>query len=257
MDHPIPRLPAGGAQVWWATPTHGTDERTDLRALLDAREHTRWQRLRLPASRALYLTAHALARKVLGAHVGRPPQLLEFSAVCAHCGGPHGKPQLLAPGDWQLSLSHSGQRVAVAVARGAPLGVDVEQVTGRPDDLVETVLTEAEREALAGCPPGDRAAGFIRYWTRKESALKATGDGVMIEPVQLSVSPPDAEAELLAWRARPRPLVLPHLTDLAPGPGYRACLAVLGPPPRVTEHDASPLLLPSPVPVGAGAGAGV
>ncbi|NGO71887.1 4'-phosphopantetheinyl transferase family protein [Streptomyces boncukensis] len=248
MARLVARPAAGEVQVWWAAPHHGSDARHDLRTLLDDRELTRWRRLRRPAARALYLTAHALARLVLAAHTGGHPAALEFRTACVHCGGPHGKPQPLVPGGWQLSLSHSGQRVAVAVSQGLPLGVDVEQVRRRPDALAETVLTGTERAALARRPAHGRAGDFIRYWARKESALKATGDGVMTEPVRLTVSAPGEPPALLSWRTDPAPPALPHLTDLDPGPGYRACLAVLGVPRRVTEHDATPLLLPAPAP---------
>ncbi|MEC4017535.1 4'-phosphopantetheinyl transferase family protein [Streptomyces sp. H27-D2] len=249
MDRSVPRLPAGECQVWWAAPLPGAESRTDLLVLLDERERARWERFRLPDSRALHLTAHALARLVLAAHLDADPAGLRFTAVCKNCGGPHGKPRVVAPGDWELSLSHSGRRVAVAVARSLPLGVDVEQVSGRREDLIENVLTAAERRALAACPADARQADFIRYWTRKESVLKATGDGLTIEPSQLAVSAPGSPPALLDWTAaQPRPAPL-HLTDLDPGPGYRACLAVLGAPVRVAQYDAAPLLLPARAPV--------
>lgn len=280
----VPPLAVGECQVWWADVSApqglfaaaGTEAVgaagsaggavTAAVGLLDARERARWQRLRNPAGRALYLTAHALARLVLGAQLRLPPAELAFRTDCARCGDPHGKPRLAgAAGQvgrtgragpagragpestdgWEFSLSHTPHRVAVAVARRTPLGVDVERVRDRAPATVARALTESEYATLAARPAHHRAGDFTRYWTRKEAALKATGDGLAERPDLLTVSPPDAPAALLGWSGAGAPDSAVHLIDLTPGTGYRACLGVLAEPaatPRVTEHDAEALL---------------
>lgn len=251
----VPPLAAGECQVWWADAGAAVDAAVGL---LDARERARWQRLRNPASRALYLTAHALARSVLGAQLDLPPGELAFRTDCARCGDPHGKPRLAglagpagpeSTGGWEFSLSHTPHRVAVAVARRTPLGVDVERVRERAPATVARSLTESEHATLTARPAHRRAGDFTRYWVRKEAALKATGDGLAERPDLLTVSSPAAPAALLGWAGARAPDSAVHLTDLTPGPGYRACLAVLGEPaaaPRVTEHDGGALLRSQP-----------
>jgi 4'-phosphopantetheinyl transferase len=103
---------------------------------------------------------------------------------CPACGGPAGKPVLAGrpPGEGagsglSFSLAHSGDAVAIAVAR-SPVGIDVERnATGcvcslapamHPDD---TALAEA-------LPEPERHAAIIRWWVRIEAVLKCAGTGI-------------------------------------------------------------------------------
>ena len=72
---------------------------------------------------------------------------------------------MLAPGGLELSVSHSGERVAVAVARSYEIGVDVERIDPDVDlaGLIEQALTTSEASDLAAEPAGDERAGFFRY----------------------------------------------------------------------------------------------
>jgi phosphopantetheinyl transferase len=235
-----------GCQVWWARPR----DDPALRSLLDAGERERAGRFGLAGDRARFVAGRALARLVLAGLTGLAPRELALTSRCAFCGGPHGKPRLAgaaAAGGPEVSFSvaHSGDRVVVAAARGAELGVDVEQDAGPSRDrLARRVLTPAERAALAALPPGRRRGGFAVCWCRKEAVLKADGRGLAVPMSALTVSPPGTAAALLAWRDGPAGPGA-RLADLHPGPGYAACLAVLtARPVRVTEHAAAGWLLP-------------
>ncbi|MFD7610888.1 4'-phosphopantetheinyl transferase family protein [Streptomyces sp. NPDC059828] len=203
--------------------------------LLDDDERERCAQFRVDGARALYLTAHVLARQVVGAQLSLDPREVVVVPVCKHCTDPgdrpHGKPTL--PGtSLELSLSHSGQRVMVALTAAGPVGVDVEEITdGR--DLPLDVLSVPERAELELLAPEERPAAFIRYWARKEAVLKATGDGLMVEPSALTVTGPGAPARLLEWRERPEPHLPVRLEDLDAGAGYRAAVAVVGDDDRV------------------------
>ena len=148
-------------------------------ALLDDGERERAARLRRPADRHLYVTAHALLRRLLGARLGRDPAALRFvREPCPGCGDPHGRPAL-PDTPVHFSLSHSGGLALIGTA-GRPLGVDVEERTGGAvaDDLAAS-LHPGERGQLAALPPGPaRDAAFARCWTRKEACLKGTGAGL-------------------------------------------------------------------------------
>jgi len=242
----VPSLRAGECQVWWASPAAGHRE---LLSLLDANERGRWSRFRRDEDRARYLVAHALARLVLAGHLGAPAAELGFSAACRHCGGTdHGKRRLRAAGGIEFSLSHSGGRVVLAVARDAALGVDVERLNARRDvaALIPAVLSAAEQHALAALPAAENALAVLRCWTRKEALLKATGDGLAVAPATITVTPPDASPALVAWAAAPPLAAEAHLFDLNPGPGHVASLAVLGPRLAVVERDADRLLATGP-----------
>lgn len=226
----VPELRDGAIQVWWARPD---DADPGHDALLAADELARRERLRRGDDRDRLTVAAALARLVLASHLDVDTAAVHFDRTCDHCGEPHGKPRLPDGDGLQFSISHSGDRVAVAVVRGAEIGVDVEQV--RPglsvDTMSDTVLTPAEAAAL---PTGaDRLHGFLTYWTRKEAVLKATGDGLRAPLRELAVSAPGEPPAVLSWPRHPGPF---HLHDLHPGAGYLASVATVE-HPAATVHE--------------------
>lgn len=147
-----------------------------LEALLDQEERARARRFRFERDRRSFIAAHALLRRVLAAHGGRPAADWRFSA------GPFGKPVALDPPpgrDIRFSLSHTDGMAAVAVAEGVEVGVDVEAVNDAraEPDVIIALLAAEEAAAL----PVDRAARRQRLfalWTLKEAFVKAVGRGL-------------------------------------------------------------------------------
>lgn len=238
---PVPPLQRYDCQVWWAD---AVAAKTNLLPLLDDWERSRLDRFVQSIDRTLYLTAHALTRIVLGAHLAVAPGSLRFSTTCRFCGRDHGKPRIDGwRADIEFSISHSGRLVVVAVAREMPIGVDVEQM--RPSrerrSLTASVLSAVEQAVFCSLPTEDREFGLLRYWTRKEALLKATGHGLVAAMNELTMTPPDAPPRLLAWPSKLISTAV-HMFDLKPGPGYVASLAALDARPTVVEYGAASLL---------------
>jgi 4'-phosphopantetheinyl transferase len=240
----MPFLEKHDCQVWWARPA---DAWRPLDRLLDRVERDRRDRLLRQDDRDRLTTGIALARLVLAHHVDCPtePERLHFDRTCRVCGAQHGKPRLMdATTGLQFSIAHSGERIALAVVRGAPVGVDVEQLNPalQVDALAAEVLSAEERAKFATLPPQDRLEGLLTYWTRKEALLKATGDGLRAALATVTVSGPDELPRLKRWSDHSRsPRVA--LQGLHPGAGYVASLAVLElPTVTVLELDAEDLL---------------
>lgn len=231
----------GTAAVWWA---RRQDASPRLAGLLDPAERERWAAFRRDADRDRFLVGCGLAKTVIAARTGRRPGEVSLDRTCRRCGRPHGKPSVRDGGP-ELSVAHSGDLVAVAVA-AAPVGVDVEQADGRPhevgggdpDPLARRVLAEPERAALAAVHPSGRARAFLVAWTRKEAVTKATGDGLEVPFGEIVVA---AGPRLVAW-PYPRDPASVSLRDLDAPPGYVAALAVLGPCDTVLAGDGSALL---------------
>jgi 4'-phosphopantetheinyl transferase len=237
--------PDGTADVWWARRQDASGRHA---ALLDETERRRWAAYRRAEDRERFLTGCALAKTALARYTGRRPADVRFDRTCGRCGEPHGKPVLVG-GGVQHSVAHSGDLVAVAVAR-APVGVDVEQLDGRrrplgrdgdPDGLARIVLSAAEQAALAGVPPAGRARAFLVAWTRKEAVTKATGDGLRAAFSDVVVAPDAGPPRLVSW-PYPRSPRDVSLLDLDVADGYVAALAVIGRCRAVRARDGSELL---------------
>lgn len=232
------KLPPDTCGIWSLSPRPGEEYLADL--LPDA-ERERATRFRFEADRACYVAAHALARLVAGSLTGEAPRLLHFDPVCANCGGAHGKPRVRGT-SLEMSISHSGQRVAVAFAWDVPVGVDIEDlVPPRADaSLIARVLSAEEQAALAAVADDEHNAAFLRYWTRKEAILKATGYGLAVDLQAVTVSAPGQPPRMTGWTAD-RPLERPVcLSDLDLGEGHVAAVAVLGRPLTFVVRDDVP-----------------
>jgi 4'-phosphopantetheinyl transferase len=232
----------GTAEVWWA---RRQDASPRLSALLDHAERERWAACRRDADRERFLVGCALAKTVVAACTGRRPAEVTFDRACRQCGRPHGKPAA-RHSDLEFSVAHSGDLVAVAVAT-APVGVDVEQLEGRPRALgggdpaalARLVLADDERTALAAVPPSGQARAFLVAWTRKEAVTKAKGDGLRVPLSEVVVT--TGGSRLVAWPYPQDPRSV-SLLDLDTEPGYVAALAVLGRCDAVRARDGSALL---------------
>jgi 4'-phosphopantetheinyl transferase len=239
-------LASGECEVWWARPDAVPQA---LITVLDDAEQGRYQRFRHRADAERYLAARALTRIVLSDTLGVAPTEVKLAATCRVCGGAHGKPTVVGEPGIELSLAHSGSRVAVAVSTAGAVGVDVERLrpVANVEALASRVLSPAERPELAALPIAERAAALLTYWTRKEALLKATGDGLSVPMSELTVSPPDQRPRLLAWSNRRAPQLPAWLHALDPGTGHVAHLALLAEvAPGVAERDGDPLLASGP-----------
>ncbi len=127
--------------------------------------------------------AHALleaaARKVWG--MEKLPELAR---------GRKGKPYFPDFPDCHFNLSHSG-RYALCALSDVPVGADIEAVRRRNARMLEKHLTESE---LAWCrEEADPWPRFCLLWTRRESAVKRTGQGLVLPVRDIRVPLPPRE----------------------------------------------------------------
>lgn len=106
-----------------------------------------------------------------------------------------------------ISWSHSGDMAVVALCLAplpAPLlGVDVERQERRVlPQVVRRVTTAEERALLQSLDRPARRDAFLTLWTRKESCLKATGQGLSVNLTRLSVMPLEQAEARCRWQDR-------------------------------------------------------
>jgi len=196
-----------------------------LTALLSAEERKRAGRLRSEKAARQYAASLGVLREVLGRCAGVEPASLAFRRNA------HGKPSLEGAGEGLgFNLSHSGDWMLVAVARGRQVGVDIERVNARRPlrRLAERFFAPGEREALRAVPDAGLAEAFYTCWTRKEAYLKARGEGLHfpLGAFEVSVSP-EAPA-LLRVEGEPEEAGRWSVRDVPVPEGYAGAVVVEG-----------------------------
>ncbi|MGH3758311.1 4'-phosphopantetheinyl transferase family protein [Actinophytocola sp.] len=227
--------------VWWARPAPATER---LLGMLDHIERERYRGYRMEVDRLRFLTGRTLIRAIAGRRLDIEPERVVLDSSCYDCGKPHGKPRVVAGGAPEVSISHSGSLVVLAVVDGAPVGVDVEQIrAAEVDELARMTLATSERQLFAALPANDRRGAFFTYWARKEAVVKATGKGMSIAMTKFTLTAHDEPPRVLSSESSEVDPARVHLADLAPGHDYRASVATIGDEPlSVREHDADDLI---------------
>lgn len=222
--------------VWWSTPVHPTP---NLLALLDDTERTRYDNYRREADKLRFLTGRALIRGIAARELGQKPADITIDSSCFDCGKPHGKPKVTG---LEISISHSGDRVALALTTASPVGIDVEEIRDASvDDLAGIAFSAIEREAFDAAP--DKKTAFFTYWARKEAVVKATGKGMSVPMSTFVLTPHDQPPRVLASESADVDPKRIHMADLDAGDGYRAAVAVFGDEPLdITVTDAAALI---------------
>ena len=188
-------------QVWLAALPPGEAALTGLSPLLSPEECQRAERFSVSEPRRQFVFGRVCLRQILGACLGREPASLVLERQ------PHGKPCLAWPeggdADLRFNLSHSGRRLAIALARGRDVGVDLEQIQPLKEEalLAGRIFSPREQAEWRSLPEAQQRTAFFNGWTRKEAWLKATGEGLTDDLAAIEVTlAPGKDA---AWLALP------------------------------------------------------
>jgi 4'-phosphopantetheinyl transferase len=182
--HEPPPLGDRDIHVWAVSLTSTDVGLSRSRLILSPDELDRAQRFRFDKHRNRYIAGRGALRSLLAKYTSRDASALKFNY------SQHGKPSLEAVGDLHFNLSHSGDLALIAMTRIGEIGVDIEPVRELRDasDLVKRFFSTRESELFHRLPEPDRPEAFFNLWTRKESWLKATGDGISGGLSQVEVS---------------------------------------------------------------------
>jgi 4'-phosphopantetheinyl transferase len=190
----------------------------ELFARLDPGERARAERFVFERHRRRFTAARGLLRETLGEELAVDPGALRFEYAA------RGKPRLAAGQDdgLRFNVSHSEDRLLIAIGRGVELGVDIERVRDDLDHaaIARRFFSEGECSALLAQPERSRAGAFFAIWTRKEAYIKLVGAGLSIPLNGFEVS---LEEPPRVLRGAPDAVELRRVD--AP-PGFAAALAV-------------------------------
>lgn len=192
-------------------------------------EQARWASLGSARRKRDFLAGRLLARCLLTRSLG----LSAAEAKGLSLGiDAQGRPTVLSQHELSLSISHSGDGIACAVAKGS-VGVDIEDLGRKRDFLALAEQAHSPQQCLRLANQADeaRAEWFYRWWTLKEAWLKRQGLGLDLARMRrLEFVPAKARANslsllltvgaqrwVLALEAEGLSLAAPEIYCLSPG----------------------------------------
>ncbi len=175
-------------EVW-----HGDLDETDSAyqdnwALLGHDERGRAGKITNAIHRNQYVNAQGMIRTLLSHYTKTDPENIVFGK------GEYGKPYLTSDRSIDFNLSHSGGKMALAVGRFGPIGVDIEIWKSRHNlpGLVKKCFADEERIYWESLPEKLKLPAFHDFWTKKESFVKAVGRGIAMGMHRCVISPEDS-----------------------------------------------------------------
>lgn len=162
-----------------------------LEHVLPLEERTRIAHHANAADRAARVASWGLVRHLL-AHV-----LDCAPAAVGVRRAPSGRPSLVGGGACDFNLSHGADWVAVGLAQGGSIGVDVEgpHPLALWQDMAPLFLDEQALSDWRAFPPQEQASAALSAWCLKEAVLKATGEGLSGDPRSVAFTPPHEGAD--------------------------------------------------------------
>jgi 4'-phosphopantetheinyl transferase len=217
--------PASALREWWCN--------------LSDEEKARAARFRFENHRRRFIASRGAFRTLAGRYLGLEAKEIELSY------GVKGKPSISEPSknrSLQFNLSHSGDLALFAFTLAHAVGVDLERLRDIPE--VERVaaifLSPAEQRLLRQADVSHRARLFLGCWTKKESYLKALGEGLIgpLMPTDVTASRSDRTGPMFEIGSDSP--ILWSLYQFFPRPEYVAALAIQGRGWRISSWSWEP-----------------
>ncbi len=180
----IRELKRGQVRLWQIRTEDAIRKRWLTRhvGLLSADENRRHGRFIFQKDRDQFLIARILLRSTLSRYLNVEPKDWRFQQ------NEFGKPEIKPgrrPLPLRFNISHCNGLILCGVTVDCEIGVDCENIRRAIaiERLAPRVLSVDEQEVLASVPASKRIETFFRFWTLKESYIKARGLGMTL-PLQ-------------------------------------------------------------------------
>jgi len=221
---------AGSCVVWWA---RRETLRDCHRRLLTGPENERADTYLNEDARLRFLLGAVMLRLAVAHAMGVRPGEIGIVRGCVQCGRQHGRPRLRDIA-LEVSVTHAGDATAVALTAVGRVGVDVEcDALTDVEGLLGSVVAPAEARPAS-------ASEFLVLWTRKESVVKATGDGLTMPLTEVILGNANGRPQVESYGGVP---LTASVQDLRLAQEYTGAVTVLSPEPVALEvRDATRLL---------------
>ncbi len=173
----FPLLSPGELHVWNVSFNNSTSRLLEYRNILSEKELTKVLLFEFNQARNSYIVSQGTLRMLLSGYLGIPPKLVKIGKRRK------GKPYSIDNPGLYFNMSNSGKKAVIAFSRDTELGIDIEQIRSLPDldEMITRNFTSREIRFING-KPEERTTRFFRFWTIKESYLKAIGEGMRLTP---------------------------------------------------------------------------
>jgi len=179
----VPDLLEGEIHLWTVSIGALKDQADHLESLLSEEEKGKVSFYKFEQPRLSYIVSQAVLRILLSSYLEIKPADVKM--------GVHkkGKPYLIHDRSVFFNISNSHDICVFAFSCDTEVGIDIEKIRDLPDIdlLIEKNLTRRERGYLQK-DPEHKSDWFFRFWTFKESYLKAIGEGMRLSPENLEFS---------------------------------------------------------------------
>lgn len=142
--------------------------------ILAPNERERANRFRFDHVRRSFVLTRCALRILLGNYLQIDPATIEFSY------GNNGKPALAPRSPVQFNVAHTDGMAVLAFALDCEVGVDVERIRSFSGmaGVAARFFHPEEAARVSSFAVKQRERAFFDTWVRKESYIKATGDGL-------------------------------------------------------------------------------
>ncbi|MDF1794949.1 MAG: 4'-phosphopantetheinyl transferase superfamily protein [Coxiellaceae bacterium] len=151
---------------------HCLSKYTGYLSVIEADRANRFVNQQLRDSFAL---AHGWLREQLAGYLSVAPTELQFDS------NQYGKPFLVG-GELQFNLSHSKQRVALAISRSGDVGIDIQHHDTKVElaAIAKRFFAVEEVAWFEQAPESEKLLVFYKIWSLKEAYMKAVGMGMSL-----------------------------------------------------------------------------
>ena len=217
-------LPRGVVHVWRASLEKSQEKRDVLWRFLSPDERARAERFHFEVHRHHFIVGRGLLRWLNGRYLSIPPQDIQFTYEA------YDKPTLATNPALQFNVSHSHEGLVIAFCWETAVGVDIEYINRKLDDMdniARRFFSATESAAYLSVADSQKPDTFFNCWTRKEAFIKAVGEGLSFPLDEFEVSLlPGEPAQLLKVRGSEQEAARWSMRSFDPFPGYRGALIV-------------------------------
>jgi len=176
----FPLLTSDEIHIWQVSTIVSPDEIVEYKNVLSENELAKVTFFEFKQVQNSFVISQGALRMLLSGYLEIPAKSVKLGRRSK------GKPYSIDNPTLFFNMSHSGKLVVIAFSLKGELGIDVEQIRPLPDldDMIARNFTPREIKFI-NAQPDEKINRFFRFWTIKESYLKAIGEGMRLSPDNL------------------------------------------------------------------------